>query len=67
MTFDVMIDLRQEDRPVVRGLETMAPTIATYASFVPLETACLALTIADLDRLKNILAICNMHISPHQP
>ena len=51
MTFDVKFDLRQKDRPVLRGLETKAPSC-------PTQHARLALTIADLDSLRNTLAMC---------
>jgi len=66
MTFDVKIELRQKDRSAVRGLENKAPATTTFASIVPLETACLALTIADLDNLRNTLVMCSMRISLHQ-
>ena len=44
----------------------MAPTITSYASFVPQETDHLTMTIADVDNLKNTLVMSSMWISLHQ-
>jgi hypothetical protein len=58
MTFDVKIERRQKYRPVMRGIENKALATTTYAIIFPQETVCLALTIADLDSLRNTLAMC---------